>query len=274
MNKPNTTALVDGREPVANELLHLAMYPYGAYTSFVVEHGAIRGLDLHISRLEHASTTLFGSTVENRRIRHAIRQHISYAGENVRMRICLFNPNFDLAAPAATDTISILTTSTPDTTVDTTTPGAALHVRTTAAVRQLYDVKTISMLDQIVARRQAHIDGFDDVLFIEHDTVLEGTTWNVTLFNNTTMTATTPTGALLEGVTAALLGTTATMLGYAHERRPVKTAEMFTANLVVASNVTNPTRYVASCDQTGVKHDITLLNELHATFRSLPTQTP
>jgi hypothetical protein len=43
---------VDGQPATPDDLAHVALVNYGAYTSFAVNQGGVRGLDLHLSRLE------------------------------------------------------------------------------------------------------------------------------------------------------------------------------------------------------------------------------
>ena len=43
---------VDGAPATSDDLAHVALVNYGAYTSFRVEQGGVRGLELHLARLE------------------------------------------------------------------------------------------------------------------------------------------------------------------------------------------------------------------------------
>ena len=54
--------LIEGRPATPYDLAHQALVNYGAYTSFRVEQGAVRGLDLHLARLEQAAVELFGES--------------------------------------------------------------------------------------------------------------------------------------------------------------------------------------------------------------------
>jgi hypothetical protein len=54
--------LIDGLPATPEDLAHRALVNYGPYTSFRVEHGAVRGLDLHLARLDQAAVELFGES--------------------------------------------------------------------------------------------------------------------------------------------------------------------------------------------------------------------
>ena len=58
--EPPVDILIDGLPATPADLAHQALVNYGAYTSFRVEAGAVRGLDLHLARLEQAAVELFG----------------------------------------------------------------------------------------------------------------------------------------------------------------------------------------------------------------------
>src|SRR3979409_2507167 len=53
-------------EPAGVEAVHrVATWNYGHFTSMQAREGAVRGLDLHLKRLEGASRELFGAAVES-----------------------------------------------------------------------------------------------------------------------------------------------------------------------------------------------------------------
>ena len=64
---------VDGAPATVDDLTRLALVNYGAYTSFRVEQGGVRGLDLHLARLEAEALELFGEPVGEARLRELMR---------------------------------------------------------------------------------------------------------------------------------------------------------------------------------------------------------
>jgi branched-subunit amino acid aminotransferase/4-amino-4-deoxychorismate lyase len=65
--------LIDGRAPALDNLAYFATTNYGAYTSFRVEAGGVRGLDLHIARLESSALALFGEVIGDDDLRAFMR---------------------------------------------------------------------------------------------------------------------------------------------------------------------------------------------------------
>ena len=54
--------LINGEPATPDDLAHQALVNYGPDASFRVEHGAVRGLDLHLARLGQAAVELFGES--------------------------------------------------------------------------------------------------------------------------------------------------------------------------------------------------------------------
>ena len=65
---------IDGRPASAADLGHFALSNYGAFTSMQVEDGGVRGLDLHLARLETDALELFGVAVPEALLRERMRQ--------------------------------------------------------------------------------------------------------------------------------------------------------------------------------------------------------
>lgn len=69
----SATLYIDGTPATLGALTHVALVNYGAYTSFRVEQGGVRGLDLHLARLEAEAAELFGEAVGEERLRGLMR---------------------------------------------------------------------------------------------------------------------------------------------------------------------------------------------------------
>ena len=65
--------LVNGEVAAQDDLLHLALVNYGAFTSMQAVEGAggwgVRGLDLHMARLRDAGLELFGQAPDENAVR-------------------------------------------------------------------------------------------------------------------------------------------------------------------------------------------------------------
>ena len=80
---------INGREPSAHELAHAALVNYGHFTSMQVRGGGVRGLDLHLARLDAANRELFGESLDGELVRAWMR-HAARAGTDATMRVTGF----------------------------------------------------------------------------------------------------------------------------------------------------------------------------------------
>lgn len=68
---------VDGHEPTHEELRDAALDTYGHFTAVQVRDGRVRGLDLHLNRLDEANRALFGTELAGGRVRELIRHALA-----------------------------------------------------------------------------------------------------------------------------------------------------------------------------------------------------
>src|SRR5206468_8824204 len=70
---------INGEPASADDLRHLVQTNYGHFTAMRVENGGVRGLDLHLDRLDAATHELFGTTLDLQRMRGYLRHAIADA---------------------------------------------------------------------------------------------------------------------------------------------------------------------------------------------------
>ncbi len=170
-----TDLLIDGLPPTDDDLRYLAIVNYGAYTSFRVEDGGVRGLDLHLARLDASAIELFGEPVGESRLRDLIRTALGDRRE-AWLRLGLFSPDIWPRAPSAEGRPKVMTTVSPP------SPPLATSVRVRAQTYSREDahIKHTATLGLIRARRLARQDGFDDALFADAGGLIsEGSSWNI-----------------------------------------------------------------------------------------------
>ncbi|WP_099907596.1 aminotransferase class IV [Streptomyces sp. TLI_171] len=191
-------AELDGRPVTAAQLQALALTNYGHFTTMVVEDGRVRGLGLHLARLERDCAALFGVRPDLERIRQFARRQAPPAGA-VTVRVTLFDPAIDLGSIGGKAEPGVLVTVRP-------AGGAAgpLRVRTVRFERELPEVKSVALFGVLRQRRLAQQSGFDDALFVDADgAITEGGTWNVGFLRGGDLVW--PRGAYLAGTAMALL---------------------------------------------------------------------
>jgi len=192
------TLSIDGLPATSDDLAHPALVNHGAYTSFRVEAGAVRGLDLHLVRLEAASVELFGEPVGRDHLRELMRAALGDRGD-AWLRISVFSPEISHRQVAWVGRPRVMIGV-----FDPPAPLAPLRVMPLTYLREAPHLKHVATMGLIRARRAAAQAGFDDALFTDaDDRILEGTLWNVGFVAGDEVTW--PLGPKLEGVAQALI---------------------------------------------------------------------
>lgn len=235
---------------------------YGAYTSFGVADGAVRGLDRHLERLRLASVSLFGEPVPEARLRDLMR---SAMADRCRcwLRVSLFSREIGTRDPTWSGTPQVMVGA-----FDMPQPlAASVRLQTQVHARIEPALKHAASMDLLRARRRARADGFDDALFVDRDgRVAEGTLWNIGFVRGDTVTW--PQAPMLAGVTQALIDAGLSGAGLTGETREVNTAELDAFDAAFICNSATPACSVVALDGRRFGADPALIDRLHAAWAS------
>lgn len=166
---------IDGQPADAALLAARARLNHGHYTSMQVRGGAVRGLGLHLARLDGASRALYDVALDPQRVREAIR-HALRSDADATVRVDVFARDWRLHAMPLPATLALMVTMTPPAAL----PATPLRLRSVEHERFLPHIKHVGTFPLFELRRQAQAAGFDDALFLDrHDHIAEGTTWNI-----------------------------------------------------------------------------------------------
>ncbi|MEV8097502.1 aminotransferase class IV [Kitasatospora sp. NPDC085879] len=250
-------AELDGRPATAAQLQALALTNYGHFTTVRVANGLVRGLGLHLARLDRDCRELFGTGLDLERVRAYARRAAPAAGEAI-VRITVFDPELDLGRMGAQARPRVLVTTRP--------AGPAelppLRVRTVRYERDAPHVKGVGLFGVLRERRAAQAAGFDDALFTDASGALsEGGTWNIGFVRD---------GEVLWPTADQLRGTTMDLLRTAHPWRPerITGAEGFEA--AFATNAATGVRPVAAVDGVALSTTHPVLDALRAAYAAVP----
>jgi len=176
-------AEIDGRPPTAGELL--AVGGYGHFTAMQIRGRRVRGLDLHLHRLEAANRELFDRPLGPDRVRAAVRHALDRDDASVRVNV------FD----GAKIMVRVGPPALP--------PATPARVRTVDDARFLPHVKHTGGFAQSYYGRRAELDGYDEALFARDGVISEGTITNVAFLDGDTIVW--PDAPALDGITMLLL---------------------------------------------------------------------
>lgn len=231
---------VDGAPASLEDLAAVALVNYGAYTSFRVEDGGVRGLDLHLARLEAESIELFGEPVGEARLRALMRGAV--AGRSACwLRVSLFSPEVSPRTPEwqGAPRVMIAASPPPPPFAD----GPRLELRTYA--REMAHLKHVATFGLIRARRTARLAGFDDALFVDGEgRISEGSLWNVGFVSGDAVVW--PRAPMLAGVAQALVHRGLADAGLSGRIEPVHVADLAGFDAAFLCNSATPACAIAA----------------------------
>ena len=258
---------IDGRPAGAADLGHFVLSNYGAFTSMQVEDGAVRGLELHLARLETEAVELFGHAVPEALLRERMRLAVDGRSGRFSLRVNLFSDVISLRAPEAVVQPRVLTTLSPPAT-PLTTP---LRLQTHVYSREMPHLKHAATFGLTRARRQAVLAGFDDALFVDGDgRISEGSIWNIGFLQGETVVW--PEAPMLGGTGQALLQRGMMDFGLSSVTRPVHLSDLARFDAAFICNSAAPACAVAAIDSHQFGPAEVLIARLIDAWRSNPCQ--
>lgn len=215
-----TRAFVDGTPASTAALIRFARSGYGHFTTMQVRGGAVRGLGLHLARLEHATASLFDAPLDLALLRGQMRAALAESPDaSLQIRIGARNFNARaIPAPAQIETLLL---------VDPPAPARTEPVRLASFqhLRYMPQLKHSGNFDLFELRRRALAQGFDDALLLDpNGHIAEGTTFNVGFFRGDDLMW--PQADKLEGTTQQLLQRGFSAAGGKTHTRPITPADL------------------------------------------------
>ena len=234
--------LIDGLPASAEDLAHVALVNYGAFTSFRVEDGGVRGLDLHLARLEASARELFGDAVGESRLRQLMRE-ATEGRRDCWLRVALFAPDISPRTPEWTGTPRVMISVSPP---PSPLPDGA-RLQSQVYGREAPHLKHVAAFGLMRARRMARQAGFDDALFVDASgRVSEGSLWNIGFVRGGEVVW--PQAPMLAGVGQAVLERGLAGTGLSSVTEPVSLEDLPGFEAAFICNSATPAAAVASID--------------------------
>jgi branched-subunit amino acid aminotransferase/4-amino-4-deoxychorismate lyase len=183
--------VIDGAEASPGQLRATALSSYGHFTAMQVRSRRVRGLDLHLDRLDAANRELFGAALDRGLVRDHVRRALGsdIADGSVRVTVIESQPK-----PAVIVTVR--------------PPGGmgaeVWKLRSVPYQRSVAHIKHASDFGQAYYLRHAQAAGYDEALLTGPDGIIaEGSITNVGLFDGNSVTW--PAAPVLRGITMQLI---------------------------------------------------------------------
>ena len=259
---------LNGAQASADDLRHLVQTNYGHFTVMRAEDGAVRGLDLHLDRLQAATRELFGSELDRERVRGYLRHVLAAVVGAWSLRVNVFARALDREHMERAMEVDVLVGASP-VSVPATTP---LRVKSFVHAREAPHIKHVGTFGLFHHRRLARLAGFDDAVFVDAGgRISEGSVWNIG-FVDRDGAVVWPQAPQLDGVGMRLVDVGLASQDMSSRVRPVHLGELATFRAAFFSNASVPVRLLASVDACGFDADDKILERLMAAYRFNPPQ--
>ena len=257
---------IDGLPAAPEDLACLALTNYGAYTSFRVEEGGARGLDLHLARLDASAVELFGDAVGEDRLRALMRRALDGRAD-AWLRVSLFSPRITHRDPTWRGAPQVMVGV-----FDPPPPlAASLRLQVQTHAREAAHLKHTATFSLMRARRMAREAGYDDALFVDDQGIIsEGSLWNIGFVTGDRVTW--PEAPSLAGVTQALIERGLEAAGMTSGTGPVPLSELRRFQSAFICNSATPACPVTAIGDHGLEVDADLIARLQAAWAWNPIQ--
>lgn len=254
--------------PASAAALSAALPNYGHFTSMQVRDGGVRGLALHLQRLQQATRLLFGSELDEAQVHGWLQQALRQAGEASiaasSVRINVFAAQFNREAPGMAQAVDVMIT--------VGAPWQAkvqpIRVQAQRYQRDLPQVKHVGTFGLFWQRQLAQRAGYDDALFVDGDgRISEGSVWNIGFWDGAQMVW--PQAAMLDGVSQQLLREALAAAGIAQQSREVRLADLAQVKAAFSCNSTGVGAAIVAIDQHRFDEDAALTARLRAVYESV-----
>ncbi len=260
------TLFIDGAQATAGDLATVALVNYGAYTSFRVEQGGVRGLDLHLARLEAEAVELFGEPVGEARLRDLMRSAVA-GREACWLRVSLFSPEIGPRTPDWTGPPRVMIAVSPP--APPLSDGVRLQAQTYA--REAPHLKHVATFGLIRARRVARAAGFDDALFVDGEGhVSEGSLWNIGFIRGSEVIW--PRARMLAGIAQALVQRGLARVGLTGRTAPVRIENLASLEGAFLCNSATPACAVGAIGDHVFATSPAVIERLQEAWASNPVQ--
>jgi branched-subunit amino acid aminotransferase/4-amino-4-deoxychorismate lyase len=205
---------IDGRDATVETLWSAVGGDYGHFTAMQVRDRKVRGVDLHLARLNEGSEALFGTGLEGQRVRELIRHALGVDTRDASVRVHVF-ASVDRAEPSVMVTVR----------EPATMPSTPRSLQSVPYQRPLAHIKHVGGFGQTYYGRLAAQNGFDEALLVGADGVVaEGSITNVGFVEGDVVVW--PDAPALRGISMQVLERELDKAGIRWALRPVRLGDI------------------------------------------------
>jgi 4-amino-4-deoxychorismate lyase len=254
--------------PARADTLSAALQNYGHFTSMQIRDGGVRGLALHLQRLQQSTRLLFGHELDTAQVLAWLQLALRHAGDGAiaacSVRINIFAAQFNRERPGAAQPVDVM--------ISVGAPWQAkaqpIRVQARAYQRDLPQVKHVGTFGLFWQRQLAQQAGFDDALFVDADgRISEGSVWNVGFWDGVQVIW--PQAEMLDGIAQQLLRAVLSEAGIAQQTRALRLADLAGMRAAFSCNSTGVGTPIVAIDGWRFAEDSALSLRLQAAYESI-----
>jgi len=244
---------IDGRGATVEQLSAAAPAGYGHFTAMQVRNGRVRGLGLHLARLDAANREMFGTGLDAAAVAGHIRHALGDQTRDASVRVYVYE---------APDGPAVMVTVRPPATM---APGV-WRLQTVPYQRSLAHIKHIGDFGQSYFQRLARRNGFDEALLTGPGGVIcEGSITNVGFFDGSGVLW--PDAPALAGITMQILERAFAERGVPSRRAPVRVSGLGSFSGAFVTN-SHGIAAVGQVDELTLPVDGTLMSDVTQAYES------
>jgi len=205
---------VDGEPPAPELVAALAYDGYGHFTAMQVRNHAVRGLGLHLARLDAGNRETFGEALAGERVRDLVRHALGPGTPDASVRVHVQRPD-----PARSPTVTVIVRPPGG------MPDGPWRLLPVPYLRAVPRVKHIGDFGQSYYRAAAERAGYSEALLTgEGGLIAEGAITNVGFFDGESVVW--PDAPVLDGTTMLMLRRRLPAVGVASRDALVRLADL------------------------------------------------
>ncbi len=203
---------IDGQSATVAQLSAAAPAGYGHFTAMQVRNRRVRGLGLHLARLDAANREMFGTGLDTTAVLGYIRHALGEQTRDASVRVYVYE---------APDGPAVMVTVRPPGTM----APSLWRLQTVSYQRSLAHIKHIGDFGQGYFGRLARSNGFDEALLTGPDGIIcEGAITNIGFSDGTGVLW--PAAPALAGITMQILERALAERGVPSRRAPVRVSDL------------------------------------------------
>ena len=260
-------ASIDGHTATVDDLAPLAFAGFAHFTAMQVRNGRVRGLDLHLARLQAASVSLFGRALPDSRVREYIRAAITGPAD-LSLTVTMFSHAGEFTRAGAADDPAALVRTSPA----SNGPSSPLRLALVEHERWLPGIKQVGEAAKTHFLRQAVRDGFDDAAFVDRSgRISEATIWNIAFWDGEAVIW--PEADALPGVTMQIICRQLKALGIMQRSEPITATKAAQMSGAAVMNSWTPGLMVAAIGTAELPESNVFIDHLHRAYEQEPAET-